>query len=410
MGWGGLHCILLPSRTQVDLTARFVVLIWAFAQPQRYFRNAIIVCDWLVVGLSSHCVQVFVQTRWTQPSGGEFRCVHKYQDTVRSFLGSNRSGHSTFYPEISNMRAVASAFCIAAFTSLTAADAASDLSATLSEYPRLSNLKALVDTLPGVVNSVIGDKQQITILAPSNAALAAYATSNNGVELFNSSREILTNILSYHILASNIVSNNFSTSKGLTAPSLLKGQLFNNRTAGPEFIQSFGVDANGQVIFAAPGLNAGQYTLQAAQTENVNLTALDRRWARGTLQMVDTVLNLPKNCTSTMETQPSLKSLVASLKGTAVYDTIDTLANVTCLAPNDDAFVAAGGDPRKNGKLNETEYQWLIQRHVINQPIYFDRLRDGMELKSLRNTTVKVSLKAGEIFFNNAKVVKSNVM
>src|SRR5437762_3430409 len=73
---------------------------------------------------------------------------------------------------------------IAAFASLAAADAASDLSAALSGYPQLNDLRTLVDHLPGVVNTIIGDKDKITVLAPSDGAFQTYALTHDGAQLF----------------------------------------------------------------------------------------------------------------------------------------------------------------------------------------------------------------------------------
>ncbi|KAK1753645.1 FAS1 domain-containing protein [Echria macrotheca] len=295
---------------------------------------------------------------------------------------------------------------IAAFASLAAADAASDLSAALSGYPQLNDLRTLVDQLPSVVNTIIGDRGGVTVLAPNDDAFQTYAVTNDGVQLFNASRDFLTNLLSYHILAADVTSSNFSSEKGITTPTLLQGQLYNNRSAGPEFVQTYGKDANGQVVYTRPSGGHG-YVLSGGDADNVTLTALNHQWRRGFLHMIDGVLPLPKNCTETMEDQPLLKTLSESLEGTTIYDAIDTLANVTCLAPTSDAFDAAGNP---QSKLNTTEYGWLIREHVIAQPLYIDRLRDGQVLQSLRNTTIKVSMNAGDIYFNNAKVVKSNVI
>ncbi|KAK5653718.1 hypothetical protein OQA88_8749 [Cercophora sp. LCS_1] len=315
---------------------------------------------------------------------------------------------SSFAPTTSTMpfrirTSLQAVFCVAGLAPLAAADAASDLSAALADYPALTGLRDLVQQLPTVVNDIIGNNEQVTILAPSDFALETYTLDHNGTALANASQALITNILQYHILVTDLTSSNFS--KGLTVPTLLEGELYNNRTPGVEFIATYGENAGGQVVYAHQEPD-GSYGLQA-QLGTVNLTTLNRRWPGGILQMVDRVLDLPQSCTSTMEDQPQLKTLSAALEDSGVYDAIDAMANVTCLGPSDEAFAAAG-NPQNS--LNKTEFNWLVRSHVIPQPLYLDHLRDGMELKSLRNNSIKVTLSGSDIFFNNAKVVKSNVI
>lgn len=58
----------------------------------------------------------------------------------------------------------------------------------------------------------------------------------------------------------------------------------------------------------------------------------------------------------------------------------------------------------------EFEADRLTRSHVLKQPLYLDLIRDGMVLESLRNTTIKVTKKGDDIFFNNARVVQPNVL
>lgn len=73
---------------------------------------------------------------------------------------------------------------------------------------------------------------------------------------------------------------------------------------------------------------------------------------------MSSVLQLPRNCTTTIKDQPSLKTLNTALSDTGAYDSIDTTPNVTCLGPSNEAFEAAGNPQHK---LNKTELTWLIR-------------------------------------------------
>jgi hypothetical protein len=48
--------------------------------------------------------------------------------------------------------------------------------------------------------------------------------------------------------------------------------------------------------------------------------------------------------------------------------------------------------------------------HVFPSALYSDHLQDGMELISMANTKVHVSINGSDIFFNDAKVVKKNLL
>ncbi len=70
------------------------------------------------------------------------------------------------------------------------------------------------------------------------------------------------------------------------------------------------------------------------------------------------VLELPKNCTETMEDVPLLKTLYDSLEDNHLYDSIDLTPNVTCLGPNNVAF-ETDNNPLKT--LNTTELAWFLK-------------------------------------------------
>ncbi len=105
------------------------------------------------------------------------------------------------------------------------------------------------------------------------------------------------------ILVAPLSSNNLPTSdkhpRGLTVPTLLTGQLYNNRSIGQQLTAAFGTNATGQVVYFQPqlagsttkrkrqGVGTDSAQLQAGLTETANITALDISWSRGYIQMVD---------------------------------------------------------------------------------------------------------------------------
>lgn len=96
-----------------------------------------------------------------------------------------------------------------------------------------------------------------------------------------------------------------------------------------------------------------------------------------------------------------------SLDRTGLGAPLDVEQNVTCLTPNDAAFLAAGSP---NATASIFDLTSLVQFHVINEPLYSNFLQDGQEYRSINNQTIRVTERDGEIFVNDAKIINSNVM
>jgi uncharacterized surface protein with fasciclin (FAS1) repeats len=255
----------------------------------------------------------------------------------------------------SSLRLVAVFCCLAGDIPRVISDTASDLSGALAQYPSLSTLRQLVNQQPTIINALFGNNKNLTVLAPSNEAFTEY-TAKNHQQLASVSTELLSNTLSYHILAGGLPYSRFDTTRGLTVPTLLTGELYNNRSAGVSLAASFGPGANGQVVLIQKNSD-GYVQVQASQLR-VNLTGLDKQWSGGYIQMVDKIFDLPKNCTETMEDTEGLGTLYDALEDSGAYGPIDTMANVTCLGPNDDAFNEAG-NPQKS--FNTSETNWMVR-------------------------------------------------
>lgn len=98
----------------------------------------------------------------------------------------------------------------------------------------------------------------------------------------------------------------------------------------------------------------------------------------------------------------------SSLDRTGLGTPLDITQNVTCLTPNDNAFLNAGSP---NVTANITELQNMIKFHTIIEPLYSSFLVDGQEFTTFSNQTVRVTIdEEGVIFFNDAMVLNKDVM
>lgn len=96
-----------------------------------------------------------------------------------------------------------------------------------------------------------------------------------------------------------------------------------------------------------------------------------------------------------------------SLDRTGLGAPLDVTPNVTCLTPNDEAFQAAGSPNVTASIFDLTE---LTQFHVINEPLYTNFMEDGQEYTSVNNKTIRITIRDGDIFVNDAKLIHTNVM
>lgn len=96
-----------------------------------------------------------------------------------------------------------------------------------------------------------------------------------------------------------------------------------------------------------------------------------------------------------------------SLDKTGLGAPLDITQNVTCFTPNDQAFLNAGSP---NVTANITELENLIKFHTIVEPLYSNFLQDGQTFTTFSNQTIRISIRDGEIFVNDAKIINKNVM
>ena len=117
-------------------------------------------------------------------------------------------------------------------------------------------------------------------------------------------------------------------------------------------------------------------------------------------------LDLPLNCTDTIS-RWNLTGFRGGLDRTGLGSPLDVTKNVTCLGPSDQAFLQAGSP---NVTANITDLAQLMLFHIIDQPLYTNFLEDGQDYKTFSNQTVRISIRDGAIFVNDAKLTHTNVM
>jgi uncharacterized surface protein with fasciclin (FAS1) repeats len=169
------------------------------------------------------------------------------------------------------------------------ASQAQSLIQALSTYPELSRFSGLLSTNPTIAQGLISGSTSDpkTILIPNNNAFSSYQ-AKTGQEVIAAPADILVPLLQYHVLNGSYTTQSFTASPGVTVPTLLTGEKYNNRSAGAA-LSSPGVSGgarNGQVVFISPQASGPAY-VQSGLASKVNLTAVDGTWDGGRFQIID---------------------------------------------------------------------------------------------------------------------------
>jgi uncharacterized surface protein with fasciclin (FAS1) repeats len=319
---------------------------------------------------------------------------------------------------------------------LTTAQSSQSLTDAIANYSQLSTLSTLLASQPAYLaflsstNSTNGTGPR-TLLLPSNTAFTnLYNATGSG----NTSIPNVAAQFQYHTLDGAVTSQQLNQPVGFLANSLLKQDLYNHRNNSDV----------GQVVYLA-GVRNGTANVTSGEGDVATMVVVDGQWAGGWFQIVDeygvlplssiptllsftmssghrdsgrqeteltlrndSFLTLPENCQSVMrDKNATLSSLAASLNRTNLWDTLNTFPNVTCLAPNNVAFSAAGS-PQTNLGVNQLGE--ALKFHTIAGATYSPLLHDGLMLSSVNGAPIKVSVNGSGTYFNDAKVLQSNVI
>ncbi|QDS71026.1 hypothetical protein FKW77_008094 [Venturia effusa] len=279
------------------------------------------------------------------------------------------------------------------FAALVSAASAqsSGLAETLAGNQQTSQLAGLVGTLPGITEQ-LSSLQNITLLAPSNAAIAALLNSSAGAGLA-SNPGLLQAVLTYHVLNGSYLAGDIPSTPAFV-PSALVDPTYANVTGG----QRVEAIRSGSNVTFYSGLLANSSVTQA----NINYTG-------GVVHVIDRVLTLPQNVSTTL-VSAGLSSLYGALNATGLLGTVNGLQNVTIFAPANSAFQSIGS-ALANASTTDLQSILTYHVHVGAEPLYSTSLSNGTSVPTLNGASVTIHLGSnGDVFVNSAKVITPNVL
>ncbi|KAL8887832.1 MAG: hypothetical protein Q9192_006268 [Flavoplaca navasiana] len=258
----------------------------------------------------------------------------------------------------------------------------------LSSTESLSSLRTAIEGVPGL-GEILGSATNVTVLAPSNEAFEMFMSSAQG-QSFND-EDAIQALLQYHIINGTYRSDAV-TDMPVFLPTMLNNTDYANVTGG-QVVQAVMQGEN--VVFYSGLLN------------NSTVTEADQEFTGGVVHIIDRVLTVPRNVSSTA-TSAGLSAIVGALSQAELVDTVQSLSDVTIFAPNNSAFNAIGS---AISNLTMEQLTSILTYHVVNGTVaYSSMLENDMTVPSLAGGELRISVEGTDIFVNSAKVLIPNVL
>ena len=237
----------------------------------------------------------------------------------------------------------------------------------------------LADTLSG--------EGPFTVFAPTDEAFAALPAGTVDALLADPTGD-LTQILLYHVLGSKAMAADVTdgleveTLQGSTVKFSVKD---GNVMINDAMIIAFDVEASNGVIHVIDAVIIPPAGEEAAMPEM-------------------------KNIVETAVAAGNFNTLVAAVSAAGLADTLSGEGPFTVFAPTDEAFAAlpAGtvdallADP--TGDLTQ-----ILLYHVLGMKAMAADVTDGLEVETLQGSTVKFSIKDGNVMINDAMIIAFDV-
>jgi uncharacterized surface protein with fasciclin (FAS1) repeats len=289
------------------------------------------------------------------------------------------------------------------------------------ETPEFATLLAAVSAAdPAVLEALSDPEAELTVFAPTDAAFAALAEAL-GAEAFAAvlaDPEMLTGILTYHVVAGKVMSADV-----VALLEASKEGMMEEGAMGSVNVQTL----NGQFITIAES-DMGIMVDDA----NLNLEMVDIEASNGVIHVIDAVI-LPESRTiaeivtesATAET-PEFSTLLAAVAAAdpAVLELLsDPEAELTVFAPTDAAFAAIPADTLAAVLADQALLTSILQYHVMVGKVYSTDVAaaiegnmeavmgEGLELPTALEgvSVVLTSNEEGQIFLNDSQIVITDI-
>ncbi|KAM7203323.1 beta-Ig-H3/Fasciclin [Rhypophila sp. PSN 637] len=257
----------------------------------------------------------------------------------------------------------------------------------------LSTLIGLLQGQPDLLSAVAG-LSDITILAPSNEAFTTLLSDPAIAAAVQADPGIVPALLSYHVVNGTYYAGDLTSAPGpVFVPTLLTNETFTT-VEGGQRVEVRG-SSDGVSIFSGGGAES-------------KVTGADFNFTGGTLHIIDKVLTIPSNLTTVLTSTPDLSSLTTAVTTAELVEPLEGIKQLTVFAPLNTAFEAIA---ETAANLTVEQLTAVLGYHVVSDAVvYSSDIEDGASVATLQGEEIKLTIRDGSVYVNEAKVVMPNVL
>ncbi|XP_060067890.1 transforming growth factor-beta-induced protein ig-h3-like [Ylistrum balloti] len=227
----------------------------------------------------------------------------------------------------------------------------------------------LVETLSG--------QGPFTLFAPVDKAFKALP--QDVLDKLTSDKELLSQVLTYHVVSGNVTSNQLK---------------------------------NDMVVDTVEGTSKLRVNIYGSKVtvDGANVILPDQLATNGVVHMVDKVL-YPLPTQSILEYAAATPTLSQLVYAVSMGDLIDFFKGgpFTLFAPSDEAFDKLPAGVLSDLLQNKTALNNVLEYHVILGTVYSAGLSDNLRVKAANNQDLTVKIEGENVIINDAKVTTADV-
>ncbi len=117
-----------------------------------------------------------------------------------------------------------------------------------------------------------------------------------------------------------------------------------------------------------------------------------------------------KNIVQIAAASPQFSTLVKLVKSAGLVSALSGKAKLTVFAPTNTAFNHVPAATLKKLAHNKALLKSVLLYHVAKGTLLAKQIEKRSSIKTLEGASVKVHVRKGSVYINNARVIKANVM
>ncbi len=231
----------------------------------------------------------------------------------------------------------------------------------------------------GLVDVLKGDGP-FTVFAPTDEAFAKLPKGTVETLLKPENKAKLAGILTYHVVPGKVMAKDVVK---VTGAKSVNGQRIDVKVDG-----------------------------STVTVDGAKVAATDIVCSNGVIHIIDSVI-LPSdaNIPAVADKAGMFKTLLAAAKAAGLVDALSGDKDLTVFAPTDEAFakLPKGTVESLLKPENKEKLAGILLYHVVEGRVYSEDALAAKAAKSLQGGTVKISVKDGAAYVDNAKIVKTDI-